>query len=106
MMNLVDNAIKYSPSDTAITCAVQASGRHVILSVCDQGEGIPPEMIATLFTPFDRAGRQDQNGAGLGLAFVQSVAIRHGAEIACTSIPGEGTCFRLKVPLEAIDHSQ
>lgn len=106
LINLVDNAIKYSPAATTVTCAVEDTGTEAALSICDQGEGISPDRMATLFQPFDRAGRQDQNGAGLGLAFVHSVAERHGAPLLCTSTPGQGTCFTLKIALKAVHHPQ
>jgi CHASE2 domain-containing sensor protein/signal transduction histidine kinase len=106
MINLIDNAIKYSPADTTVTCTLAGNGTEAIMSICDQGEGIPADRIDSLFLPFDRAGRQDQNGAGLGLAFVHSVAERHGARLLCTSTLGKGTCFTLKIALEAAHHPQ
>ncbi len=98
IINLADNAIKYSPPHTPITCAVRSEAGEIVFTVRDTGPGIAPDAIAKLFDSFSRAGQQDQKGVGLGLAFVRSVAQKHGGTATCTSILGEGSCFELRIP--------
>ena len=99
--NLVDNAIKYSPAHSRVTCGLAAQGSMWVVSVTDEGPGISGADVATIFEPFTRvgaAGRADKGGAGLGLAFVRAVAQRHHGSVEVQSTPGQGATFVLKVP--------
>jgi CHASE2 domain-containing sensor protein len=98
-INLVGNAIKYAPEESAIRCGLERRGAHVILSVADQGPGITREQIEEIFQPFRRLDHNGPEGVGLGLPFVRSVAARHGGSVTCISDPGEGSRFELQLPL-------
>ncbi|HEX8957111.1 MAG TPA: CHASE2 domain-containing protein [Burkholderiaceae bacterium] len=106
LTNLLSNALKYSPSDTRITCALrlQADLTHptVVCSIADQGYGIAQADQLRLFRRFQRiqgAGQPRQEGVGLGLVFVKTVVERHHGYIGFTSKPGEGTTFSITLPL-------
>jgi len=98
VVNLVGNAIKYSPSGSSVRCKVHMAADNVVLEVCDDGPGIGPDEMAGLFEPFRRGADHGCEGVGLGLAFVRSVARRHRGTIACASRLGEGACFKLTIP--------
>jgi signal transduction histidine kinase len=72
----------------------------VILSVSDTGVGIPPEYLPHLFERFLRIpGQSEPAGTGLGLAIVKEVVTAHGGDVACESEPGQGTTFRVTLPV-------
>lgn len=99
--NLLDNAIKYSPEHTQIRCAIAADGEDWLLTISDQGPGIAAEDIGRVFQPFARMGdavRADAGGAGLGLAFVRTVAERHHGKAEVHSTQGNGATFSLRLP--------
>lgn len=106
--NVINNAVKYSPSDTQVTIEVVADGAHrVKCVVSDQGYGISKDMQKHLFEPFRRfyAPRQPStSGAGLGMAFIKAVVIRHGGEVRVDSEPGKGTVVTIWLPaLESVE---
>ncbi len=80
--NLIENAIKYSPTDGTVSIRVAQQGPLAVLTVADQGPGIPPQLHARVFDRFFRVVDQTQTGSGLGLAIVKSAAERHGAQIS------------------------
>lgn len=103
--NILDNAVKFSPSGSGIECSVRGSpsnsGNKVICSITDHGPGMPPDVVGKLFQRFSHhseghAGPVD--GVGLGLAFVQSVVRGHGGVIECRSDVGVGTTFEIRLP--------
>ena len=103
--NILDNAVKFSPDGTTITCRIRSGtngqGGQVICTIRDQGPGMPPEVVSKLFQRFShhsqgRAGPVD--GVGLGLAFVQSVVRGHDGSVVVHSALGEGTEFELTFP--------
>lgn len=103
LVNLLDNAVKYSPRDSAITVRVQrdASAREVVVSIRDQGLGIDEASQSQLFEPFFQVGGAApaaSRGVGLGLAFVRSVARAHGGDVRVESRLGAGSCFSLHLP--------
>ncbi len=101
--NLIDNAIKYSPRNSAVSINLEAHSQSVLLTVCDQGSGIERDDIARIFEKFYRGDENEpQNGFGLGLAMVQSVIEAHDGEIWVDSTPGKGSCFTLKLPLSTV----
>lgn len=86
--NLLDNAVKYSPTRTTVTVAVQRDGAEVVLRVRDEGIGIASDMLPRLFEPFaqaEAAGQRAARGLGLGLPLVQSIVQQHGGTIAAHS---------------------
>lgn len=101
--NVLNNAIKYSPSSTVIAVSVSwDTSRRVRCTVRDQGYGIPTDMQAHLFEPFRRfhsPGQPPTNGAGLGMAFIKAVVVRHGGEVQVDSAPGEGTTVTIRLPM-------
>jgi signal transduction histidine kinase len=100
--NLVSNAIKFTPENGQVTVRASADGASVAVEVSDTGMGIAPDELPYLFTRFFRASAAVSNGipgTGLGLAISQAIAEAHGGTIDVTSELGEGTTFRLRVPL-------
>ncbi len=101
-INLFSNAIKFSPNSSSITLTYQCSDRH-LFSVCDQGIGISPENLETIFDPFTQIEGSMHNaikGTGLGLAIVKKMIEAHNGEIWVTSTIGEGSCFSFTIPSE------
>lgn len=97
--NLLGNALKFSPAGSSIRCAIEPLPLEWAVLVQDEGPGIDEELRAHLFEPFarGRAGFHVE-GAGLGLAFVKTVAQRHGGKVVLESAPGQGSAFRLILP--------
>jgi signal transduction histidine kinase len=102
VLNLVDNAIKYSRDRKWIRVAGSTDGATVRLAVSDRGIGIAPDDQKRVFEKFVRieAGLvHDVKGAGLGLALVDQIVRAHGGHVEVTSAPGEGSTFTLVLPL-------
>jgi signal transduction histidine kinase len=101
--NLVHNALKYSRPGGTVRIQVRRSGEFGVVEVRDNGIGIPPEFLANLFVEFARAAnarRHTAEGTGLGLAIVKEVAETHGGRVEAESRLGEGSTFRLLLPLQ------
>lgn len=100
--HLLDNAIKFSPSQpqARVTVSVTTNEQDLIVAVRDQGRGIPPQERERLFDPFYQVDREqyEQPGAGVGLAIVHHVAELHRARVEVESQPGQGSCFRFRLP--------
>lgn len=99
--NLVDNAIKYSPSGGKIRCTVGRRDGRPFVEVTDQGVGIAAEHMERLFTRFGRLPTAENvsiAGTGLGLFLCREIAIRHGGELSAQSQPGLGSRFTLTLP--------
>lgn len=93
--NLIDNAMKYGPSESAIEISV-AAGDRPHLMVCDQGPGFPTDEIETLTARFQRgANATDTIGSGLGLTIARDVATAHGGEVVLANQTGGGACVTL-----------
>jgi signal transduction histidine kinase len=100
LFNLLENAIKYSASDTRISLSFSGREGWLTCDVIDQGKGIAPNELPELFSQYRRfSSAQGIDGVGLGLSMVKAVVDRHGGRIECRSVVGEGTCFRLRFPL-------
>jgi heavy metal sensor kinase len=102
VVNLLDNAIKYTPEKGAIQLRVLASNGHTVLEVQDNGIGIPPDALPHIFERFyrvDPARSADSESAGLGLSIVKSICLAHRAEVEAQSTFGSGSCFRVKLPM-------
>jgi two-component system, NtrC family, sensor histidine kinase KinB len=99
--NLLDNAITYSVSGGKITVsAEQVDGETICLIIADTGIGIPAESLPHVFERFFRVpGVSHPAGTGLGLAIVKEVVVAHGGQVRCQSKVGEGTVFRLTLPI-------
>ena len=99
--NLVENAVKYSDSDSRVEVSATSDGQWVDLSVRDFGLGIPQKDIDRIFERFyrvDRARSRETGGTGLGLAIVRHVATNHSGEVKVVSVEGEGSTFTLRIP--------
>jgi heavy metal sensor kinase len=102
IVNLVDNAIKYTSSAGAVTVNTFVEGVHAVLEVTDNGIGIPKEALPHIFERFyrvDKARSRDQGGAGLGLSIVKSICTAHEGALEVESTEGRGSRFRLRLPL-------
>jgi signal transduction histidine kinase len=99
-INLLTNAIKYSPSETEIYLRLSKDGQEAIIEISDQGIGIPEEDLPRLFDAFHRAGNVEQyQGTGLGLAIAKQAIDLHGGSISVQSRLGAGTTFAVRLPL-------
>jgi PAS domain S-box-containing protein len=97
--NLLTNAVKYSPEGSTVFIELRSSEGILLLSVRDQGIGIPEEDRERLFEPFHRARNVGLiSGTGLGLAIVKQAVEAHGGRIEYESRVGEGTTFTLRIP--------
>ena len=100
-MNLLANAIKFTPGQGAISVVVERNGKSAFVKVGDTGRGIAPADLPHVFERFYRSGTvsgTEQEGAGLGLSIVKMIAELHGGEISVASAPGAGTEFSLTIP--------
>jgi signal transduction histidine kinase len=104
LINLVNNAIKYSPDHKRIRIALRREKEHVLLSVSDRGIGIPKAEQRRIFEKFYRAESSllhATKGSGLGLALVQHIVEAHGGRVDVESVPGQGSTFTLVLPVPA-----
>lgn len=101
LLNLAENAEKYSAPDSPVRISVRREGREALLSVQDSGIGIPPEHQEKIWKRFYQVdpSRSGNNGAGLGLSMVQQIAEIHGGHMTLESVPGKGSTFTLHLPL-------
>jgi signal transduction histidine kinase len=102
ILNLISNAIRHTQAKGAITVDVGRRGSSAAIVVTDDGDGIDPEALPTIFDRFartDAARRRDTGGAGLGLAICRAIVERHGGSIEATSTLGAGSTFTVLLPL-------
>jgi|GEM_PF-1425435 heavy metal sensor kinase len=102
VINLLDNALRYTPSGGKVTVRLQTAGKWVTVIVEDTGHGIEPEHLPHLFERFyrtDWARAKDSGGTGLGLPIVKGIAAAHGGAIEVTSRVNEGSVFTLRFPI-------
>ncbi|RII26715.1 MAG: PAS domain-containing sensor histidine kinase [Geobacter sp.] len=96
LINLLDNAIKYTPEQGTITISSTLEGEMARISVADTGPGIPAKDIPRIFERFyrvDSSRRRDQGGTGLGLSIVKHIVQLHGGTVTVSSTPGKGSVF-------------
>jgi heavy metal sensor kinase len=104
VVNLLDNAIKYTPPGGSISLNVRAREGKAVIEVVDTGIGIPAGALPHVFERFfrvDKARSRDIGGAGLGLAIVKSICIAHGGRVEVESAEGRGSRFTVELPLAA-----
>src|SRR6478672_11033368 len=102
LMNLLDNAIKYSGPGEPVEVGAQVVGDRLALVVRDHGIGIPTRDLERIFERFyrvDRARSRETGGTGLGLAIVRHVVQAHGGEVTVSSSEGEGSTFKIQIPI-------
>jgi signal transduction histidine kinase len=97
LQSLVDNALKYTPSNGHVVVSTRTTATEVLLAVEDTGSGIEPEALPHVFERFYRAEatRGLGSGAGLGLSIAQAIAEAHGSIIMVESLPATGSRFHL-----------
>ena len=101
VVNLISNAIRYSPEKTTVTIRGSLTSACVEIQVQDQGPGVPARHQGRIFERFyrvDRARSRELGGTGLGLAIVRHIARLHGGEALVESEPGKGSIFRIRLP--------
>ena len=101
--NLISNGLKFTPAGGTVTARVFSEADNAVLEVEDTGIGIPYAEQERLFQRFFRSSNATEQaipGTGLGLAITKAIAEAHGGSMSVRSSPGEGTCFRLELPLE------
>ena len=109
MVNLLENALKYSEEQPRITIKVWLDDREACISVSDRGKGIRAEDLPHIFDRFyrERTGNvHDVKGHGLGLSYVKSIVDMHGGSISAVSSRGKGSTFTIKLPLITSVHEQ
>jgi len=103
ILQLVDNAIKFTPNGGTVRLSIQPEqGRMIMVSVIDTGIGIPPDRMGELFEPFhqlDGSAKRRYGGTGLGLALVRDILQAHGSVIEVESEEGKGSTFRFPLLL-------
>jgi len=102
VVNLLDNAIKYTPVGGKVQLTVNAANGKAVLEVADSGIGIPAEAKPHIFERFfrvDKARSRELGGAGLGLSIVKSICTAHGGQVSFQSTAGAGSCFKVELPL-------
>jgi heavy metal sensor kinase len=102
IMNLIDNAVKYTPGGGEIAVSLKKDSDHALLKLQDNGIGIPGESLPYIFNRFYRVDKSRANrsrSSGLGLSIVRQVAILHGAEVNIESETGKGTRVTVRLPI-------
>jgi PAS domain S-box-containing protein len=105
LTNLLSNAIKFSLSGNTVWLTTQRQSDHVLFIVKDQGRGIPPDKLESIFERFqqvDSSDSRNHEGTGLGLAICRSIVQQHHGQIWVESVLGEGSTFSLTLPLQAL----
>jgi two-component system, OmpR family, phosphate regulon sensor histidine kinase PhoR len=101
VVNLIDNAVKYSPAGSRVDVTLDQSPGEIVIGVSDCGPGISREHLSRLFERFyrvDKARSRDLGGTGLGLSIVKHIAQAHGGSVAVESVVGEGSTFSIHLP--------
>ncbi|GAB6143291.1 HAMP domain-containing sensor histidine kinase [Desulfocicer niacini] len=101
LLNLLDNAVKYSPDGSAVAVQVNRQENHVNIVIKDNGNGIGSEHLPKIFKRFyrvDKARTRNEGGTGLGLAIVKHIVQYHHGKVSVTSEKGRGTAFTLSIP--------
>jgi signal transduction histidine kinase len=104
LINLLDNAVKYSPTPGQVRVTLMHRDGELLLQVADRGIGIDPRKLGMIFEKFYRC--EDEltrrtTGTGIGLSIVKYIAEAHNGRIEVQSVPGQGSVFTLHLPLQA-----
>ena len=106
LLNLLGNAIRYSPGESQIWLRVETAGDRARIIVADQGEGMTDAQQARIFEKFERLGRSGDGGSGLGLYISRRLARAMGGDLTVESAPGQGARFTLDLPADLSDNRQ
>ena len=106
LINLLENATKYTPPKTPIDVRARAADAEVIVEVADRGPGVPPEEADRIFEKFYRVRQGEGGGVGLGLTICRGIVEAHGGSIAVHPRDGGGAVFRFTIPLGAVTTEQ
>lgn len=101
IVNLIDNAIKYSETSDSVDVSASQSGSDTLITVTDRGRGIATEHLPRLFERFyrvDKARSRTLGGTGLGLAIVKHIVLAHGGRVSVESVVSQGSTFRIHLP--------
>jgi signal transduction histidine kinase len=104
--NLISNALKFTPAGGSVVARTFVDEGHAVVEIADTGIGIPLGEQNRLFQRFFRSSTATEQaipGTGLGLVISRAIAEAHGGTIGVTSLPGEGTTFRVEIPLEPVE---
>lgn len=101
MLNVLENACKYTPEGTPIDVTATQERESVVIELRDYGAGLPAGYEERLFEKFHRGSHKGISGAGLGLAICRAIADAHGGSIRAENAPGGGAIFRIEVPVGA-----
>ncbi|MFP5441641.1 MAG: sensor histidine kinase, partial [Gammaproteobacteria bacterium] len=99
LVNLLENAIKYSPAGSRIALQAGVDDREIVIAVSDQGPGVPADLRDKVFEPFFRAG--DNAGSGLGLTICRGIVEAHGGSVQLGTAAGGGARVVVRLPLPA-----
>ena len=101
LVNLIHNAIKFTPSGGRISISAKAKNNDILASVADTGVGIPADDLPRIFERFYKADKsRSGGGTGLGLAIAKHIVEAHGGRIWAESVEGKGSTFNFTLPLE------
>ena len=100
LINLIGNAVNYSPPNSQIWIRLERQGDMASILVADQGPGLSAEQALVAFDKFERLGRSDENGSGLGLYISRKLARAMHGDLTVDSAPGQGARFMLTVPYD------
>ncbi|WP_394926397.1 sensor histidine kinase [uncultured Robinsoniella sp.] len=103
--NIIENAIKYNTENGIVEITMNAHEKNTIITIKDNGIGIPQDMQALIFEPFfrvDKSRSRQMGGAGLGLSIVKSIVEKHNGTISVSDNPNGGTIFELRLPLDSV----
>ncbi|WP_225206838.1 sensor histidine kinase [Novosphingobium huizhouense] len=100
LLNLLSNALRYTPGGSTVRIAVGSEGATAWVSVADEGEGLTEAQAGRVFDKFERLGRSGDGGSGLGLYISRRLAKAMGGDLRVAPTPGEGACFILSLPAD------
>ena len=100
LANLLENAAKYTPAGTTVSISAEAGQEEIVVSVADEGPGLPPGEEERVFDKFHRAAPEGaQSGVGLGLSICKAIVQAHGGSISAENLPAGGAVFRFTLPV-------